>query len=212
MIAGYSSDQVRAAEAPHLAAGEPLMARAAAGLARELRALDPARMLVLAGSGDNGGDALFAAAELAATTDIAIVATGSRMHEPGLHAALQAGAHVSPAAEAAALAAAADVVLDGIVGTGSSAGLRGTALAVVAAVIAARPRFVVAVDLPSGIGPSDGAVPDPTVLHADLTVTFGAYKAGLLIHPGADHAGRVVLVDIGLGRDFAAMDPVVTVP
>jgi NAD(P)H-hydrate epimerase len=67
---------------------------------------------------------------------------------------------------------------------------------------------VVAVDIPSGIGPDDGTVPDPTVLPADLTVTFGAVKAGLLLEPGSRYAGRVVLVDLGLGPHLG--EPVVT--
>jgi NAD(P)H-hydrate epimerase len=58
---GYLAAEVRAAEQPLLEAGEPLMRRAAAALAAELRDLAPHRMLVLVGSGDNGGDALFAA-------------------------------------------------------------------------------------------------------------------------------------------------------
>jgi NAD(P)H-hydrate epimerase len=56
----------------------------------------------------------------------------------------------------------------------------------------------VAVDIPSGVGPDDGAVPDPTVLPADLTVTFGGCKAGLLRQPAAGLAGRIVVVDIGI--------------
>ena len=57
---------------------------------------------------------------------------------------------------------------------------------------------VVAVDLPSGIDADTGAVDGPAV-RADVTVTFGAVKPGLLIDPGAGHAGTVELVDIGLG-------------
>jgi NAD(P)H-hydrate epimerase len=97
------------------------------------------------------------------------------------------------------------VIVDGILGTGTSRSpsLRGAARDIVAAIIPVldsphRPR-VVAVDIPSGVGPDDGAVPDPTVLPADVTVTFGAVKAGLLLEPGARYAGRVVLVDLGLG-------------
>ena len=60
----YTAAQVRAAEQPLLAAGEPLMRRAAAALAAiaaaELGRMRRAAVLVLAGSGDNGGDALFA--------------------------------------------------------------------------------------------------------------------------------------------------------
>ena len=68
-----------------------------------------------------------------------------------------------------------------------------------------------AVDLPSGVHPDDGSVPDPTVLRADVTVTFGAVKAGLLLEPAAEYAGRIELVDLGLGPELAAMTPLVTV-
>ena len=200
---GYLAADVRAAEKPLLEAGEPLMRRAAAALAAELRELTPHRLLVLVGSGDNGGDALFAAAELAASgVEVDLVATADRHHTEGGSAAVAAGARWGDVNAVADLAARADVIVDGILGTGSSPGLRGRARNVVAAVLPAldradRPR-VVAVDLPSGIGPDDGAVPDPVVLPADLTVTFGAEKAGLLRDPGSRYAGRVVLIDLGL--------------
>jgi len=213
--AGYTAAQVRAAEQPLLDAGVPLMRHAAAALAAELRDLAPRRLLVLVGAGDNGGDALFAAAELAAEgVTVDLVATASRHHAEGAATALAAGARWVDAADAARLAATADVLVDGILGTGTSRSpaLRGAARDIVAALLPAldspeRPR-VVAVDIPSGIGPDDGAVPDPTVLPADLTVTFGAVKAGLLLDPGARYAGRVVLVDLGLGPHLG--EPVVT--
>jgi NAD(P)H-hydrate epimerase len=204
--AGYTAAQVRAAEQPLLDAGVPLMRHAAAALAAELRGLAPQRVLVLVGAGDNGGDALFAVAELAAEgATVDLVPTAERHHPDGAAAALAAGARWRDAADVAALAATADVVLDGILGTGTSRSpaLRGPARDIVARVLplldaAPRPR-VVAVDIPSGVGPDDGAVPDPVVLPADLTVTFGAVKAGLLLEPGSRYAGHVVLVDLGLG-------------
>lgn len=213
--AGYTAAQVRAAEQPLLEAGVPLMRHAAAALAAELRDFAPRRMLVLVGAGDNGGDALFASSELAAEGVIVdLVPTASRHHAEGAAAALAAGAHWADAAHAARLAGDADVVLDGILGTGTSRSpaLRGTAREIVAAILPVldqpnRPR-VVAVDIPSGIGPDDGAVPDPTVLPADLTVTFGAVKAGLLIEPGSRYAGHVVLVDLRL-EPYLVGDPVV---
>src|SRR2546430_118600 len=55
-----------------------------------------------------------------------------------------------------------------------------------------------AADLPSGIDADTGVVDGPAV-RADVTVTFGTWKPGLLIDPGAGHAGVVELVDIGLG-------------
>ena len=233
MIFGYSAAQVRAAEAPLLAAGVPLMQRAAAGLAREVRALvgrDDARVVLLVGTGNNGADALFAGAILAdAGADVTIVRTGDRVHGEGLAAALGAGAHeAGPAVDAgsaagagsgsgapdgiARLVSSADVVVDGILGTGTSAhpALRGTARDLVSAIIAAESATpVVAVDIPSGIDPDDGSVPDPCVLRATVTVTFGGYKAGLLVAPANGYAGEVRLVDIGLGEQLTAMEPLV---
>jgi NAD(P)H-hydrate epimerase len=228
VVKAYTTAQIRSAEAPLLATGVPLMARASAGLATETAALlqqrgrartdatagadhgvRGARVLVLAGAGDNGGDALHAAALLGADgATVTVAPTASRIHQPGLAAALAAGASVLPAgasvAEIAGVAAASDVILDGIVGIGSSgsAGLRGRARDIVAGILPVLQESgapaVVAVDIPSGIGPDDGAVPDPAVLPADLTVTFGGCKAGLLREPAARLAGRIVVVDIGI--------------
>jgi NAD(P)H-hydrate epimerase len=215
MIRGYSAEQVRTAEQPLLVAGVPLMQRAAAGLAREIRSLRPRRALVLAGAGNNGADALFAAAELATGgVDIAIILTADTAHAEALDAALAAGGRVHPAASAGALAASVDVVIDGILGTGTSANpsLRGAARDVVEAVRAVpQPPLVVAVDIPSGIGPTDGSVPDPCVLAASITVTFGGYKSGLLLQPGAGFAGEVRLVGIGLGEQLVHMTPAVVI-
>ena len=196
---GYSADQVRAAERPLMDAGAPLMRIAAAALAAQLRSLHPTRLLLLVGSGDNGGDALYAGAELAAEgVTVVALPIAERMHEDGATAARDAGVRFVAASDAAAETRLADIVVDGILGTGSRGALRGTAREVVAAVLAAGPRFVVAVDLPSGIGTDDGSVDDPTVLAADLTVTFGAVKAGLLLEPGRQYAGRIELIDLGL--------------
>jgi NAD(P)H-hydrate epimerase len=220
MINGYTSDQVRAAEAPSLAKGVPLMKRAAAGLAEAVRSLLPATggtVLVLAGSGNNGADALYAAAELAeAGTSVSVVLASDHAVAEALSAATAAGVVTIENRDAAALASSADIVVDGILGTGtsSSPALRGSARDLVAALLPALMQnpdaYVVAVDIPSGISPDDGTVPDPLVIPADVTVTFGARKAGLLIAPGSDFAGEVRLIDIGLDAEFAAMEPAVS--
>jgi NAD(P)H-hydrate epimerase len=229
MISGYSVDQIRISEAPHRAAGEPLMQRAAAALAREVRAALPpatdprrAEVMLLVGSGDNGGDALLAGAELARDNiPVVVVATSDRSHPEGRAAAETAGARFYDFAQGdvaglATLARSTTVVVDGILGTGTSANpaLRGRAREVVEALrpitTAANGPVVVAVDIPSGIGPDDGTVPDPAVLTADITVTFGGCKAGLLQAPAATYAGRIVVVDIGTGAELATMTPVVT--
>lgn len=228
IVRGYTAEQVRAAEAPHLAAGEPLMQRAAAGLAEHIQELvaqsapdGTPHVVLLVGSGNNGGDALYAGERLASDgMQVTAVLLGSRVHEAGLHAAELAGVRplmpeLSELDEVVALAASADVIVDGIVGTGTAGRpvLRGLAREVVARLLpvltrAAAPK-VVAVDLPSGIDPDDGSAPDRLVLPAAITVTFGGAKAGLLLGRGAELAGDVRLVEIGIEDDLAMLQPAV---
>ncbi|WP_457950841.1 NAD(P)H-hydrate epimerase [Pseudarthrobacter sp. alpha12b] len=214
MISAYTGTQVRAAEEPLLAAGlgDVLMQRAAHGLAtavvNELKSrrgrLNGARVAVLAGKGNNGGDGLFAGAFLAARgMRTTAVLTGDAAHPAGLAAFERAGGRVQRLTEAAlpglaAEAARADVVIDAVLGTGAKGGLRGSAADLIQALADAhRDGFVVACDLPSGVDADTGEATAP-VLPADLTVTFGGAKAGLLADPGADHAGRVLVVQIGI--------------
>ncbi|GIG39024.1 NAD(P)H-hydrate epimerase [Cellulomonas phragmiteti] len=215
MLHSWDAGAVRAAEEPLLAAGEPLMARASFALATRVASLlretrgraGGSRVVLLVGSGHNGGDALHAGALLARRgVAVSAVLTTERVHAEGLAALRAAHGHVLavdhddqavPDAVAAALATA-DVVLDGLLGLGGRGGVRGPAARLVAHVAQARPRpVVVAVDLPSGVGVDDGTR-NGVVLDADLTVTFGAYKPALLLPPAAAAAGRVELVDIGL--------------
>lgn len=219
-VRAYTAEQIRTAERPLLDAGVPLMARAAHGLAEVVAGFEGS-IALLVGSGDNGGDAMFAGAELAgAGRAVAIVPTATRMHERGLAAALAAGAELVPGAGDAELAARAvaeaDVVVDGIVGTGGSGGLRGRARDIVARVLelwaGSAVAVVVAVDIPSGVGTDDGAVPDPVVLPATVTVTFGGYKAGQFLQPAAALCGEIRLVDIGIGPQLAKLVPALEVP
>jgi hydroxyethylthiazole kinase-like uncharacterized protein yjeF len=90
----------------------------------------------------------------------------------------------------------ADLVVDGIVGIGGKGGLRPEAVPLAGYAADSR-AAVVAVDLPSGIEADTGEVRG-TAVRADLTVTFGTHKPGLLIDPGREYAGSVRLVDIGL--------------
>lgn len=210
-VSTYRAKQVRAAETPLLAAGEPLMRRAATALAAIVREEMPdaahSRILVLVGSGDNGGDALFAAASLTAVTEVAVLLVSDRFHEDGLAAAVAAGAERIELPEARDAASGFDLVIDGILGIGSSASsaLRGTAREVVEALLPAvrsgRPR-VIAVDLPSGLNPDTGEA-DDVVLPAAVTVTFGAVKAGLVAGRGPSLCGSIVLVDLGLEHGLA---------
>jgi NAD(P)H-hydrate epimerase len=217
-IVAYTADTIRAAEAPLLAAGRPLMREAARALARVVAdelVRTPGPVLVLAGSGDNGGDVLFAAAHIAGGgTRVDVVLTRDRVHREALDTALAAGARLRDASEICAAGSDHVLVLDGILGIGASADprLRGTARAVVEALLPAvlegRVR-VVAADLPSGLHPDSGEA-DAAVLPADITVTFGAVKAGLLRGRGPELSGRLVLVDLGLEPQLRLVHPAIT--
>ncbi len=211
MIDLRSTDEVRAAEATALAAlpDGALMQRAATGLAVAcLRVLEAAggaargsRVVVLAGSGHNGGDALWAGSRLAARgCRVDALALADRLHEPAAGALLRAGGRVHRWSEAdgelARLVGDADLVIDGIIGIGGSGGLRPDA-ARLAEIVAESGAIVVAVDVPSGVSADTGSVAGAAVT-ADVTVTFGAVKPGLVLAPGSRHSGTVLLVDIGL--------------
>ncbi|WP_033308944.1 NAD(P)H-hydrate dehydratase [Streptomyces iakyrus] len=204
MRTAYSVETVRTAER-ELMARLPegaLMQRAAAGLAAAcadlLGRVYGSRVVLLVGSGDNGGDALYAGARLArrGAGVTAVLLAPERAHAAGLAALRRAGGRVARAGESEALVEGADLVLDGIVGIGGKGGLRPDAVPLAAA--AGRSRgAVVAVDLPSGVDADTGEVHGAAV-QADLTVTFGTHKPGLLIDPAREYAGSVRLVDIGL--------------
>ncbi|QUW80162.1 NAD(P)H-hydrate dehydratase [Streptomyces mirabilis] len=204
MRTAYSVETVRAAER-ELMARLPegaLMQRAAAGLAAAcadlLGRVYAGRVVLLVGSGDNGGDALYAGARLArrGAGVTAVLLAPERTHGAGLAALRRAGGTVAGSGAAEELILRADLVVDGIVGIGGKGGLRSEAVPL--AEYAADSRAaVVAVDLPSGIEADTGEVRG-TAVRADLTVTFGTHKPGLLIDPGREYAGSVRLVDIGL--------------
>lgn len=180
-----------------------LMQRAAAGLAAACAGMlvrtYGSRVVLLAGSGDNGGDALHAGARLArrGAGVTAVLLTPDRAHPGGLAALRAAGGRAVGPEEAGPPLARAHLVLDGIVGIGGTGGLRPGAAELVRAVANAGTP-VVAVDLPSGVDADTGEVRGEAV-RAAATVTFGAYKPGLLVDPAREHAGAVRLVDIGLG-------------
>jgi hydroxyethylthiazole kinase-like uncharacterized protein yjeF len=205
--------KVRAAEGALMAtvAEGALMQRAAFGLAsvcaRLLGGPYGARVVVLTGSGDNGGDALYAGALLARRgARVDAVTAGSRTHAGGAKALRQAGGRLLEAAADAVpgLLATADLILDGMLGIGGKGGLR-EPYAGLAARAGESGAVVVAVDLPSGIDADTGELPGDCV-QADVTVTFGTWKPGLLVDPAAERAGLTELVDIGLGPYLDAPD------
>lgn len=216
MLLSFAPEDVRAAEEPLLAAGVPLMDRAAFALAvhtgHVLRAargrVGGAHVVLLVGAGNNGGDALHAGARLARRgVRVTALLAAADVHAGGREALVAAHGRVVPAHAAVPegaddLLASADVVLDGLLGIGArGGGVRGPGAALAEALARVRGAgaspLVVAVDVPSGVGVADGTAAG-TVVRADLTVTFGAAKPGLLLPPAAALAGAVETVDIGL--------------
>lgn len=191
-------------------------------------ALAGSSAVVLVGPGNNGGDGLWAGSFLRRRgVTVTAVLTGSRAHEAGLDALLAAGgtalrlgentgeelpAQVSAlrtadVPDAVELMSAADLVVDAILGTGASGGLRGAAADLVEAFTGrdrsgpavegrGAPR-IVACDLVSGLDADTGEAPEP-LLRADATVTFGAAKTAHVVAPGEQAGGALTVVPIGI--------------
>ncbi|HET6693838.1 MAG TPA: NAD(P)H-hydrate epimerase, partial [Pedococcus sp.] len=206
MRSAHTVDEVRRAEGELLAAlpEGALMQRAAAGLAYAVLDLlgegYGRRVLLLVGSGDNGGDALYAGAMLArrGAAVEAILLSPDKAHPKGLAALREAGGRVVADAQAAHTP---EVVLDGVVGIGGKGPLREDAAKVVEQL---RGVPFVAVDVPSGVDVDTGEVEGPHV-EAAVTVTFGTHKIAHLVDPAALACGAVHLVDIGLDLPETAL-------
>ncbi|QTI71122.1 NAD(P)H-hydrate dehydratase [Gordonia polyisoprenivorans] len=198
-VSHFTAEEVRAAERAtgHLLTDGTLMRRASHGVAQvvigEFASTGGCygrRVGLVVGAGDNGGDALFAGAELARRgVDVtAVLLAPDKAHPAGLAALRRRGGRV-----VAALPTDLDAVIDGVVGIGGRGPLRDNAAEVFAALDPG--VTVVAVDLPSGVDADTGEVHHPAV-RADVTVTFGVLRnAHLLAGP---QCGRIHLVDIGL--------------
>lgn len=201
MRAAHTVEQVRAAEAVALASvpDGALMQRAAAGLAAAvvdlLDGCYGARVLLLVGPGDNGGDALYAGARLArrGAQVEAFLLQDSRY----LADFTAAGGRVvsQPTRRP-------DLVVDGITGIGGRPGLDPR---VVDLLRHLDDVPVVSVDVPSGVGVDTGELPADHV-RADLTVTFGTHKVCHLVDPAALACGVVHLVELDLELPAAPVE------
>jgi NAD(P)H-hydrate epimerase len=209
--------EARRMDAETIAGGTPgivLMERAAAHVAAEVirilarRPSLGAGIVVVAGSGNNGGDGFEAARLLLACGAAGTVSTLLVGGDPGrlppdaattferLRAA--GGSPVQAAAEQdLEPIRRATLVVDALFGTGLSRPIGEGSLEGSAVRLTNGGAFVVAVDVPSGIGGSDGALPGLHVF-ADVTVTFGCPKVGHVLLPAAGACGRIVVAPIGV--------------
>lgn len=182
-----------------------LMERAGVAVARYIRQHYALRKtIVLAGTGNNGGDGLVVARELAnAGHKVQCIVVGRKQSlsedcARQLRTALAMGLDVTVRATVQPGRLSSfhgTVVVDALFGTGLSRPVKGAALKVIQQINASR-QPVVSVDIPSGVSADTGQVLGEAV-QASATVTFGAPKRGHFLHPGAGLAGELIVEDIG---------------
>jgi hydroxyethylthiazole kinase-like uncharacterized protein yjeF len=210
----YSVAQIRAIEVAAAAASEPGALMRAAGRAASdlaLGLLGDARVrpvLVLAGPGNNGGDALELAANLAeAGVDVVVLhlAGGGQPSPEAAQALARARASRANFADVAPDVREWAMVVDGLFGIGMARPLEGRYRDLVTA-IDSLGCPVLALDVPSGLYADTGAVigPGGVAVHATHTITFIGDKPGLHTAEGRDHAGIVSVADLGI--DPALLD------
>lgn len=183
--------------------GYELMQRAARAAWCVLEQTWPrARQLVLlCGGGNNGGDAfLLGTQALKCGRDVVAVALGAMDEGAGdagrsRQAFVEAGGTLL-AAEGLAALPAADVIVDGLFGTGLKRAPDGRAAALIR-LANAHPAPVLALDVPSGLDADSGEAFDPAI-RATATVSFVAHKRGLFTGQAGDCCGRIVLEDLDL--------------
>ncbi len=202
-----------------------MMENAGRGLADEILMLaygetDDREVLALVGSGNNGGDALVALTHLAADGWHARAYLVKRKAEGDalIERFKKEGGEVLSAekdagfTQLAAFIETADVVVDGVLGTGTKLPLKDDVARVLEAANVAIsalswPPYVVAVDCPSGVD-CDSGLAAPETVPASLTVCMAAVKPGLLKFPAFELVGELRVVDIGLSDDIKSWEKV----
>ena len=198
---------------------DQMMENAGRGLAEIVLGLFPdeekVKVFGLVGPGNNGGDTLIALAQLAEAGWSSHAYLIKRKKDALVKRLLEAGGEVSSASDdegfenLEAGLSEADILLDGVLGTGVKLPLKngiGDILAETISILADLDEspLVVAVDCPSGVDCDTGETADETI-PADITVTVAAVKQGLLIFPAFENIGELKVVDIGLPHDLASL-------
>jgi NAD(P)H-hydrate epimerase len=168
------------------------------------------RVVILAGSGNNGGDGLVVGEHLAQEgAQVSVYLTKERAKDDSNLEKLRARNLIiavwdqdQRARVLINLIDSSDIIVDAILGTGFELPLKGIAKKLLAKVKKSLEKrekrpYIVAVDCPSGVDCDTGQIA-AEALPADLTVTLAAAKPGLLIGPGASSVGKLVVGDIGL--------------
>lgn len=200
MIGIHNVDQIRAAEQEFTRANPDvsLMQRAAERISRRAEQMSTSGViLVVAGPGNNGGDGLFAARNLArAGRQVAVWLVAGKAYAPGVVAARQVGIRFLDELAVLRMLPDASLVIDAIIGIGGRPGLPAD-LAWFAEACQTLAIPVLAVDLPSGLAADDHRRPDCS-MQATRTITFAAPKLCHVAQPAASSCGDVEVADIGL--------------
>ncbi len=230
MLLLYHAQEVRQGDARALEkyglSGEVLMENAGAGAARGIcHAFPQARKIgLLCGPGNNGGDGFVVARHLlleGRSPEVLLTAPpgkyrGEAKRNLSILQALEIPLRESSALEMGKLRGfmeGSDLLVDALLGTGTTGAPRGEVLRILemlaslsAAASSYPPPPLVALDIPSGIHPDSGALLGPPV-KATRTFTFLAPKTGLFVLPGAEYAGEITTVPIGVPPKKVLGDP-----
>ncbi len=199
--------------------GDLLMERAGQGVADIALDVLSVRMadsvLLIAGTGNNGGDVFAAACFLAkADMDVTVWICGSRQSIKGdaeyhLKKMIRCGIHPVEIAttDDLILDRQPAVIVDGLLGTGAKGAPRGFMSSVVDFINQAAPRsFILAIDLPSGVD-ADTGVAEGSAVRANLTATMCLPKTGLIRPEAVPYAGNIEVIDIGIPVELKQQAP-----
>ncbi len=200
MIELLTTPEMAEADRLTIAGGVPgidLMENAGRAVADAAGGLPGRRVVIVAGPGNNGGDGFVAARHLAERgyiVRVSFVGDTKRLKGDAALAAERWSGKVEPASPASL--ANCDIVIDALFGAGLDRDVEGLPRAMIEAMNATAIP-VVAVDLPSGVNGTTGAVMG-TAVNATRTVTFFRRKTGHLLLPGRLNCGAIQVADIGI--------------
>jgi NAD(P)H-hydrate epimerase len=191
--------------------GSVLMERAGLAVASRIKEVfSPRKVIIIAGSGNNGGDGLVVARDLYNEGwDVRVFLTVKPEDLKGdallqYRIAVKFGLRIYPMNEFltnySSLITRHCILVDALLGTGISKNVTGLLSEVI--IYLNRSNVpIISVDIPSGISSDNGQIMGEAV-RADYTVTFGLPKRGHLLYPGAQHSGKLFIEDIGFPKEL----------
>lgn len=181
-----------------------LMENAAFSCVREIERKNPKRVGIFCGKGNNGGDGFAIARHLIQKgydTEIFLVCGTDFSNDAEINYEIleKMGAKITQITSQSPLEyyiLAQDLIVDAIFGTGISGEITGLTAHVIDFINKYK-KEVLSVDIPSGVNADTGEVLSVAV-KADTTVTFAAYKKGMILYPGAEYTGEIIVSDISI--------------